>query len=236
MGRPRGSTTRTRRKAAPPAPELEAMVDTIVDDGVNPDEVKAPRASRQRPGPRKVLSETSKIVGDGLAVGVMLATSQPDTRKNLTMPEAQSIGHPVARMVGRRVPGWLKPLLPRTKLSPEDAADLEEIFATLAKWTLRLVTIMVQDVVEGREKAKKGTQQQAAVNHTQQAATPSDEFTQMSLEALRLDAARKQMAAQAGLTPPRPAEQAAAFIAQPTQNGHNPAFDTLLNVDFGIEV
>ena len=226
MARPRGSTTRTRRKAQPPAPGLETLVDTLADD-TNPDEVKSsPRPSRQKPGPRKVLTETSKMVGDGLAMGVLFATQQPDTRKNLTKEEAESIGHPVARMLWRRLPNWAKPFLPKTNLSPEDAADIEEIIATLAKWSLRLLTIVVQDAVENRENAKISRQQKSAVNHTQNAPRPSVDVTHMAVEAMREH--------QQSVAPIQTPQQPGPVIAQPVQNGHNPAFDVLNNIDMGF--
>lgn len=182
---------------------------------------KAPASSKprqQKAGPKKVISETTRIVGDGLAAGVLLATSQADRRKNLTMEEARSIGHPVVRMVGRRIPAWIKPLLPKTKLNPDDAADIEEIAATLAKWGVRLLTIVVQDFIEAREKALAGRQQQQAVHNTPPPGRTVPDHPSASLNDLRAET-REQ----------------AVELATPQPNGHNPAFDVLNNIDLGIE-
>ena len=229
MPRPRSTTPRPRRKKEPPVPGLETMVDTLADD-TNPDDVKAaPRPSRQKPGPRKVLSETSKMVGDGLAMGVLFATQQPDTRKNLTKEEAESIGHPIARMIWRRAPTWLKPLLPKTNLSPEDAADIEEIIATLAKWSLRLLAIVVQDAVEARENAKISRQQQAVANHTQAQPRPSVNAIHVPVNDMPMNVA----VGTAISNMPQP-QQPGPVVAQPVQNGHNPAFNVLPNIDMGF--
>ena len=220
MPRARTAGTGTRshhRKAAPADPALEAMVDTIVDDGANPDEKPAPRPRAQKPGPKKVISETTKLIGDGLAVGIAMVGQHPDPRRSLTMPEAQSIGHPVVRMLSRRLPGWVKPFLPKSKLSAEDAADLEEIAATLAKWGMRLVTVMVTDFIEGREKAHAG-RQQAHAGEEVHAPVERPAAPMASLNDLRANE-REHAVAQAA----------------PVANGHNPAFDILNSVDLGIE-
>ena len=212
-----GTGTRSHKKAAPADPALEAMVDTIVDDGANPDEKPAPRPRTQKPGPKKVISETTKLVGDALAVGISMMGDNPDKRKALTMPEAQSIGHPIVRMLSRRLPSWIKPFLPKTKLSPEDAADLEEIAATLAKWGMRLATVLVADFVEGKEKAQAG-RQQAHAGEEAHAPVERPAAPGVSLNDLRAGE-REQAVAQAA----------------PAVNGHNPAFDILHSVDLGIE-
>lgn len=200
----------------------DMMEDTMVDDDtINPEQDKPAKVSRQRSGPRKVRSRTTAIIGDGLAAGVLLATADPDTRKNLTKEEAQSIGHPVIRMLARRVPGWLKPLLPKTNLDPDDLADLEEIAATLAKWGVRRMSIMFEDVLNGRHQQKTEAQQQQAINHRPPVSHPS-----VAVPTASLDALRKQTIVDAGITPATPAPE----------NGHNPAFDVLNNVDLGVEV
>lgn len=145
--------SRTRSKKQSIRPEVQAAMDTL-EESINPGE-EAPRPARaQKPGPKKVLSDTSKIFGDGVAAGVLFVTRQKDARANLSFEEAQSIGHPVVRLLARRVPAWLKPFLPKSKLSADDAADLEEILATLGKWTVRLITIMVSDVLAEKEHAE----------------------------------------------------------------------------------
>jgi len=201
------------KKPAPPAPELEAMVDTLVDS-TNPDEMRVRAPARQKPGAKKVHGITTKIMGDGLAVGVKIATYNPDPRKNLTQAEAQSIGHPVVRMLARRVPGWVKPFLPKTSLSPEDTADIEEILATIAKWGVRLLTIAVNDIFAAKEQAQATRQQKQAAHGPVVAPRPA----QASLHQLQ-------------------AEQREAMVIEsvPAANGHNPAFDVLNNVDLGVE-
>lgn len=204
-----------RKKVVKEAPELEAMEDTLSPDIDMPAEKPSPARPRmQKPGPKKVISETTKLMGDALAVGISMVGDNPDKRKALTMPEAQSIGHPIVRMLSRRLPAWIKPLLPKTKLSPEDAADLEEIAATLAKWGMRLATVIVADFVEGKEKAQEARKQgQPAPESHRPAAAPT-----ASLNDLRANER----------------EQAAALVT-PQPNGHNPAFDVLNSVDLGIE-
>lgn len=152
---------RPRRKAAP-RPDLEAMIDTIEESISSDDEIEdepKPRRQHRQAGAKKVHAETTQIFGDGVAVGVLLLTNQKDTRKNLTQEESQSIGHPVIRMLSRRLPNWLKPLLPKTKLSKEDSADLEEILATIGKWSVRLIKIAVEDFLTAREHAQQSQKQ-----------------------------------------------------------------------------
>jgi hypothetical protein len=197
-----------------------AVEDTMMDDidDIMPVEEKRAKKSSHggKPGPRKVRSKTTEIIGDTVAAGVLLATADTDTRKNLTKEEAQSIGHPIVRMVGRRVPEWFKPLLPKTKLNPDDLADLEEIAATLAKWALRRMTLVFDDILARR--TKKEAQQRQAVTQQSAIARPSIAVPSASLDELRMRD-----------TPP---------AATPVpENGHNPMFDLLNNIDLGaVEV
>lgn len=202
MPRPRGPNFRVRNRK-PASPELEAMVDTI-EDSVNPE----PRPTRaQKAGPKKVLGETTKIFGYGASIGIMLLTSQPDARKNLTKEEAESLGHPVVRMLARRIPAWLKPFLPKTKLNAEDAADIEEILATMGKWSVRLVKIMVEDFLTQRETAPTNQQK----THAKQEANTVESVASTSFD------------------------EQQPIITAPSPQGHNPAFDILRNIDLGME-
>lgn len=206
---PRPRTERTTRshhkKPAPPSPELDAMIDTITD-GANPAEKPTPPRA-QKPGPKKVLSETSRILGDGLASGVLIVTKHPDPRKNLSVEEARSIGHPIVRMLGRRVPDWLKPVLPKSKLNPDDAADVEEILATIMRFGLRVLSLAIADFMDAREKgqvARRAAQETSAHNAA---------------------VMHQPIQATTGISS-RPAPVAQA-------NGHN-AFDALQSIDLGF--
>jgi hypothetical protein len=118
-------------------------------------------------------------------------------------------------MVGRRIPGWLKPLVPKIDLNPDDLADLEEIAATAAKWTVRIVTTMAQDIINSRTNQKVEAQHRQAVQHQSPIARPSIAVPTASLDELRMRD-----------TPP---------AATPVpENGHNPMFDMLNNIDLGV--
>lgn len=205
MARPR---TRTRKQ---PAPELEAVMDTISDE-INPDAEEQParksRPSRQKPGAKKVMGETSRLFGDALAMGVKAVTQGNDTRKGMDTAEAESIAHPLVRMIGRRLPNWLKPLLPRTKLNQEDTADIEEMLATLAKYGLRLLTITFQDLVTAKERAQ--AYRETHTVHSTATVAP-DEYDD-----------------EEDSKPVQPA-------TQPASNGHS-MFSALSTIDLGIEV
>lgn len=180
------------------------------------EDMPAPAPARKRsgrPGAKKVLDETGKGVADA---GALLLTkiSAGKDGKGLLFSEAQSITTPATRIAGRRLPKFLKQFAPKTKLSPADAADLEEILVTLGKYLLRLVLIGIAEW-QNQKDAKEGGQQKEAVMQNAQRPTPRQAPTE--LQAMQV----------LDLTEP---EQERVGVSS---NGHNPAF-SIIGADFGL--
>lgn len=158
MGRPRKNIN---------TEELEINEDIISENDIADKKEKKER----KPGAKKVLSETTKAVADTLAASLCYATqNKANPKKNIAYEEAQSITSPIVRMIGRRLPKFLKPLLPKTKLNEQDAADLEEIIVTLAKFSLRFLAVTMEEITMSKEAKQAEKQQKETTN--QQAPAP----------------------------------------------------------------
>ena len=219
--RKRTTTRTTRAKKPTTAPPMVDTKEETIEDA----EPRVAPPREQKAGPKKVLSETAKAIADAGAV-VLTVQSAGNDGKGLQFAEAQSITHPLTRMVGRRikkwVPDWAKQYIPtKVKLDPDDMADLEEIAVTLGKYALRIMAMMVREFVMSKEQAQAAKQRAAATGMgapARPAPAPAYEnpIDQQMPEVFGQEA------------------ESSAPVGQVSSNGHNPAFDAI-GADFGIE-
>lgn len=219
--------TTTTRKRAPRARKPKGtvnMVDTAADIIKDDDDTpgKPPRA--QKAGPKKVLSETQKQIADVGASAIHDVTKRKNGKSLFSFQEAQGITHPITRMIGRRLPDWLKKFAPSVKVAtnPEDAADIEELLVTLGKVALRLAIDIVQEAMDNRENARAAAQQRQAAS----APAPAQTWAPAPAPAPR------NLPMVIDSTPP--AEEDAIPVGVLTSNGHNPMFN-VLGTDLGIQ-
>lgn len=173
-----------------------------------------PKKPRQRsPGPKKVLSEASKGIADaGAKVLVDVTGGKKTPAKALQFGEAQAITVPTIRIVSRRLPKVLKQFTPKTKLSPEDAADIGMIMATIAKYLLRLILLSIDEYTNRKETQAGGQQGEAVIRNAPTAQRPRPSTMQIyDLDAVESDKERVGV----------------------SSNGHNPMFSAI-GADFGL--
>lgn len=188
------------------------MIDT---DGIEEEileeeeDAPAPKKPRQRsPGPKKVLSEASKGIADAGAKVLVSATGgKKKPEKALQFAEAQAITVPVIRIASRRLPKALKKFTPKTKLSPEDAADLGMILTTIAKYLMRLIFLAID---EYNNRDTGGQQEEAVVKNAPPAQRPRPTMEIYDLEAVESDR-----------------------VGVSSQGRHNPVFNAI-GADYGI--
>lgn len=207
-GRPNG---RPRKTSVSDGVNLVDTVEDIIED-TPPQRVQPPR--EKKAGPKKVLDETGKAIAD--AGASIVAAKTP-----IHFDEAQSLTTPTVRLVGRRLPKLLKNVSPKIKMNPDDAADIEEITATLVKVFLRLLAELIQEIIKNQGKAKAAQQQQQAQGAARPV-QPAQPVHVANIVPIRPDVKLPQEQ--------ESKPENTGFLSGP----HNPAFD-LIGTDMGFE-
>lgn len=211
--KPRAASARSHARKPKVAPGVN-LVDTA-EEIIKDDEQRVSPPREKKPGPKKVLDETGKAIADAGAIGLVEVTKGTDG-KGLLFAEAQSLTAPLTRILGRRIPDWLKKFVPSVKINPDDAADIEEIAVTLGKYALRILMLTIQEYTLNKEKSVAERQQRQATGTTQPA------------NVIRMTTPRQDT------TPQEPEHIDAGMTGVVSTQGHNPAFNDL-GVDIGME-
>jgi|SRR5579872_3215895 len=143
-------------------PAEDVAEEQLFEEG--PPKKAAPKSRSAKPGPKLVLSETSRTIANEGAKVLAKATEGKD-KHGLTVEEAQSITTPAMRMIMRRMPNWLKKItaalgVSKLKMNADDLADIQEITLTLGKYVLRLSMVLLNEFISGMEQkqAQSGAQ------------------------------------------------------------------------------
>lgn len=193
----------------------------IAEDTLSSENIRDDTPAKGKAGPKKVLSETSKIIGNNIA-GMLADSTQVKAgavEKGLSYQESQSIVHPTIRIVWRRVPEVAKDALPDIPgLEKEDVADLLEIATTFARFMMRRFEIWYHG---WRNK-------QLSKN------TPIQRGQPMPAPAPAASADVDAFFAEADEQPPDLMAQSQQSQPVRSANGHDPAMVAMLPGDMGL--